>query len=369
MVVLSLLPAPSGAAPDPLQDTLGSLNGVLNEATGAVPQTTLGGGAVPQVGVGGQEGGGLQLTVTPSGGGASPPATAQPQQPAQQQPRSQPQHQPAASSPAATGGGSGSGTAGTDGQRNADPATARRSRGGGAGTGGAGGAQSSLSSAGRNDGTAGRDGQAHKEEPSFVTRVVEDIPPVYRALLLAVGFIAILFWLLSLYQGRRSRRAEENALSDPLTGLANRQAFEQELDREWKRAARYEHDLGLLLIDLDGFKEINDTHGHLAGDRVLREAAAAIAGRVRETDFPARLGGDEFVVICPETGADGMKTVAEGLERTLREDRIAASVGFAERLSSDESPSDVIARADAEMYRRKREAGGGRGATPEPVAV
>jgi diguanylate cyclase (GGDEF)-like protein len=362
MVVLSLLPSPSGAAQDPIQNTLGSVY-ILNDATAAVPQTSVGGGALPQVGVAGQDGGGLQLTVTPAGSPTGTPT--QPQTPAQQQPQSQPQAQPGGSSSPASGGDSGS--AGSDGQGSGSKASrgARRSSGPGSGTA----ASPSGPARARGAGADQRGGRPTTDKPSFVTRVVQDIPPVYRALLLGVGAIAVMFGLLSLYQGRRSRRAQEDALSDPLTGLANRQAFEQELDREWKRATRYEHDLGLLLIDLDGFKEINDTHGHIAGDRVLREAAAAIAGRVRETDFPARLGGDEFVVICPETGEGGMRTVADGLERTLREDQIAASVGFADRKLSDEGPSDLIARADSEMYRRKRESGGGRGRAPEPVAA
>ena len=193
-----------------------------------------------------------------------------------------------------------------------------------------------------------------------MTRVVEEIPPQYRAALLAFAAIAILLGLLSLYEGRRSRRAQQDALSDQLTGLANRQAFDLQLDREWKRAVRYEHELGLLLIDLDGFKEINDTQGHAAGDRVLREAAAGIAGRVRETDYPARLGGDEFVVICPETGEEGMAILAEGLEGTLRAHGIEASVGYSERRATDASPAEVVDRADGEMYRRKRESNGAR---------
>jgi diguanylate cyclase (GGDEF)-like protein len=167
--------------------------------------------------------------------------------------------------------------------------------------------------------------------------------------------IAVLFGLLSLYEARRSRRAREDALVDTLTGLANREGFEQRVDSEWKRAARYERDLGLLMLDLDGFKEINDTQGHIAGDRILREAAAAISGRIRETDFAARFGGDEFVVLCPETADRGLMALSDDLEETLRRNRIEASVGFTQREPSDSSPQDLVARADAAMYRQKRE--------------
>jgi diguanylate cyclase len=173
--------------------------------------------------------------------------------------------------------------------------------------------------------------------------------------LLALAAIAILFGLLSLHESRRSRRAREDALVDSLTGLANREGFEQRLESEWRRALRYERDLGLLMLDLDGFKEINDTHGHMEGDRVLKAAAAAISGRIRETDFASRFGGDEFVVLCPETAGRGLKTLSDGLEETLRLHRIQASAGFTQREPSDSSPDDLIARADATMYRRKRE--------------
>jgi diguanylate cyclase (GGDEF)-like protein len=164
-----------------------------------------------------------------------------------------------------------------------------------------------------------------------------------------------LFGLLFLHESRRSRRAQEDALADSLTGLANRHGFQQRLEREWRRAIRYERELGMLLLDLDGFKEINDTHGHMAGDRVLREAAAAISGRIRETDFASRFGGDEFVVLCPETANGGLQSLADGLVQTLSGRQIKASVGFAQRAPSDSSADDMVARADAAMYKRKRD--------------
>ena len=133
----------------------------------------------------------------------------------------------------------------------------------------------------------------------------------------------------------------------------NRAGFEQRLSREWQRAKRYERGLGLLLIDLDDFKHVNDTKGHMAGDRVLRQAAAAICGRIRETDVAARLGGDEFVVLCPETTNAGLETLAIGLEKTLAEHGIEASAGHAQREPVDAQPGELIARADQSMYERK----------------
>ena len=188
------------------------------------------------------------------------------------------------------------------------------------------------------------------------------MPVEYRNALLALAAVAVLFGLLSLHESRRSRHAREDALADSLTGLANREGLEQRLEAEWRRAVRYERDLGLLLLDLDGFKEINDTQGHMAGDRVLRQAAAAISGRIRGTDFASRLGGDEFVVLCPETAGRGLQVLADGLEEALLRHRIRASAGFTQREPSDSSPGDLLARADAAMYRRKRESSAHAGA-------
>jgi two-component system, cell cycle response regulator len=109
-----------------------------------------------------------------------------------------------------------------------------------------------------------------------------------------------------------------------------------------------------VMLDLDDFKEINDTQGHAAGDAVLREVAAAISGRVRTPDMAARLGGDEFVVLCCETPLEGVEALARSLEERLHQSSIKTSVGFTEREPSDKSPDDLVARADAAMYRRKQ---------------
>jgi diguanylate cyclase (GGDEF)-like protein len=109
----------------------------------------------------------------------------------------------------------------------------------------------------------------------------------------------------------------------------------------------------MLLLDLDGFKEINDTKGHAAGDQVLCEAADAISGRIRASDMAARLAGDEFVVLCPETAMAGVRALARSLEERLEEVGIRSSIGYAERLPEDEDADDLVARADAAMYERK----------------
>jgi diguanylate cyclase (GGDEF)-like protein len=144
------------------------------------------------------------------------------------------------------------------------------------------------------------------------------------------------------------------ALIDPVTKLPNRQAFEDRLTMEWKRSERYERELGLLLLDLDDFKQINDSQGHAKGDEVLRRTAQSLSDRIRESDMAARFGGDEFVVLCPETDAPGMKALARSLEERLKAASIHTSVGFTQREPEDEGPEEFVDRADAAMYRRKQ---------------
>jgi diguanylate cyclase (GGDEF)-like protein len=190
---------------------------------------------------------------------------------------------------------------------------------------------------------------------SIVEKIVNRIPPQYRIAIAVLAGLTTLFALTTMRERRRSRRATRDSLADPLTGLANRKGFELRLEREWRRATRYDRPLGLLLLDLDDFKEINDTMGHAEGDEVLRRTANAITERgLRESDQAARIGGDEFVVLCPETSLRGLGTIAESLERTLAHLEIDASIGFAAREVSDERPADLLARADAAMYQRKR---------------
>ncbi len=198
----------------------------------------------------------------------------------------------------------------------------------------------------------GRRGE-NPPRPNSLTRALESIPPQYRLPVFVLAGISLLLAGLTLRERRRSRSLAVRAMIDPLTGLPNREAFERRLEREWARSQRYDRGLGLLLLDLDDFKGINDAHGHLQGDRVLEDTATVIAARIRETDMAARLGGDEFVVLCPETYGEGLETLARSLEARLDEASIEASVGSAEREAGDDGPGDLIARADAEMYRRK----------------
>lgn len=117
------------------------------------------------------------------------------------------------------------------------------------------------------------------------------------------------------------------AFTDPMTGLFNFRKFRSTLEDELKRAARYGRSLSLIIIDLDGFKSVNDQYGHPAGDRVLATLAATIRMSVRETDVPARYGGEEFVVVCPETDQREAMMVAERIRSALEAIPIEATPG------------------------------------------
>jgi len=157
------------------------------------------------------------------------------------------------------------------------------------------------------------------------------------------------------------------ALHDPLTGLGNRRLFQQQMDHAILLSKRTGHAIGLLLIDLDGFKQINDSAGHEAGDTVLKEVAERLTAICRRADTLARLGGDEFVVLM-ETGAsvDGAMILADrihaSLGRPIRYGRtslnIGASIGIAVPETLPEEADDLLRAADTAMYRAKASGGG-----------
>jgi diguanylate cyclase len=157
-------------------------------------------------------------------------------------------------------------------------------------------------------------------------------------------------------------REHANATTDPLTGIPNRLAYQQRVALEFKRWKRFGRPLCLAAWDIDNFKAINDSHGHPAGDQVIRAVAKAIAGQIRETDFAARYGGEEFVVLLVDTAPEAALAVLEKLRRSIEAMgirigdqllRVTASAGVAE-FRGDEDPDAVFARADAALYRAKR---------------
>ena len=161
-----------------------------------------------------------------------------------------------------------------------------------------------------------------------------------------------------------NRRLEELATTDALTRLTNRRALLERLSVEVDRARRFKSQLSLLMLDLDHFKSVNDQHGHLGGDEVLREMGNLLAGAVRTIDIVARYGGEEFIVILPETATEGAEVFAERLRRSVEEHEfvvaqerkfhLTCSIGVATfpspRVASTE---DLFARADEALYRAK----------------
>jgi diguanylate cyclase (GGDEF)-like protein len=159
------------------------------------------------------------------------------------------------------------------------------------------------------------------------------------------------------------RRSEELSVTDDLTKLYNSRFLNAALRREVERSRRYRVPVSLIFLDLDGFKNVNDQHGHLCGSRTLVEVGAVIRGTVREIDIVARFGGDEFCVILPQTGIEGAKVIAERIRERIAarvfmrshglEVRITASFGIAAYPMHGSTQDDLIAKADQAMYGAK----------------
>lgn len=180
---------------------------------------------------------------------------------------------------------------------------------------------------------------------------------------------------LANFQLRETLRRQ--SIRDELTGLFNRRYMEESLAREVRRAARSGEPLALLLLDLDGFKRVNDTLGHTHGDRLLADLAQRLAREVRGGDLACRYGGDEFVVALPDCELTAAVEHGERLRRVIRAAEegdehpavleVGVSIGVAVFPEHGASPEELIAAADAALYRAKL-TGRDRLATPEPAA-
>ena len=164
----------------------------------------------------------------------------------------------------------------------------------------------------------------------------------------------------------RADTAESLALRDALTGLPNRALLDDRIDRELRRARRTADAFALMVVDLDGFKEVNDIRGHDAGDQVLQSLARRLESVVRASDTVARIGGDEFVVLSNETRTEEEAAALVGrLRQSLRQPyqingsvvEIDASIGWALFPSDGATPAELLGRADVQMFATKRDAG------------
>jgi diguanylate cyclase (GGDEF)-like protein len=178
----------------------------------------------------------------------------------------------------------------------------------------------------------------------------------------AIGFLSMVASRLGVELGASLRQREQEALSDALTDTLNRRGGQIEGDRLFAWSIRHDRKLAALLIDLDHFKQVNDTFGHAVGDAALVLLAQCLKAHLRPEDRLARIGGEEFLVLLPETGLDGALILAERLRQTIARTevpavaarvRVTASFGVAERAAGDRSMTEMLARADAALYRAK----------------
>ena len=169
---------------------------------------------------------------------------------------------------------------------------------------------------------------------------------------------------------QQEEQLAELALTDGLTGLANRRAFDETLDREWKRTLREGSQLSLLLIDIDNFKALNDRYGHQVGDDYLRAISAALRNAVRAPDTVARYGGEELAVILPSAGSAGAVETAERLRAVIEDLQLphegnpegggwaTASIGAATALARQggtiRMPESLLLAADNALYKAKQ---------------
>jgi diguanylate cyclase (GGDEF)-like protein/PAS domain S-box-containing protein len=163
---------------------------------------------------------------------------------------------------------------------------------------------------------------------------------------------------------RKALEAEivHRSLHDPLTGLANRILLFDRISHALARADRTASPTCLFLLDLDGFKDVNDTHGHAAGDELLQQFATRLSGALRPGDTAARLGGDEFVVLCEDTSEDQAQLIAERLRAAaswpfdlpVGRVTISASVGVSSSADPSDDPAELVRLADVSMYAVKR---------------
>ena len=178
-----------------------------------------------------------------------------------------------------------------------------------------------------------------------------------------IVLLVALIWLFALMLRRVENERtiiQQQAETDKLTGIYNRRHFESSLEREIQRARRYGSSLSLLMIDVDNFKQLNDAHGHLVGDRMLYRLARECESCLRTSDIFCRYGGDEFVIVAPETSALAAMTMARRMRQNIDAlgmdqsfGTLAISIGIAVWQESFKTNDDFIAAADSALYQAK----------------
>jgi len=165
---------------------------------------------------------------------------------------------------------------------------------------------------------------------------------------------------IAIENARSVEKIQELTITDDCTGLYNARHLYKTLETEVYRSARFGYEFAVLFIDLDHFKQVNDTHGHLIGSKLLAEIGYLIKAQLRLIDYAFRYGGDEFVILLPQTGKDQALVVARRLRDNLRTSifcqeeglnlNVRASIGLATYPHDAKTPHDVIRQADEMMY-------------------
>ena len=198
-------------------------------------------------------------------------------------------------------------------------------------------------------------GSGELVDVDWISSDLRDHSVTYLYLLVSTSFV---FSVLGYALGAQQDLLVETAITDPLTGLYNRRHMEERLLEEFARAARHRQPLALLLIDLDGLKEINDLRGHEAGDIALRAVADSLRKGCRISDVAARFGGDEFAVLAPLTAAPEALKLAERIRTALKEHPpgapLSVSIGVTDNGDGSVTrPETLFAIADKALYTAK----------------
>jgi diguanylate cyclase (GGDEF)-like protein len=190
-------------------------------------------------------------------------------------------------------------------------------------------------------------------------------------LLLGLLSIALLLGIIYLFTSRlitkvseANRKIQEMAITDALTRIFNRRHIMERFAEEFERARRVNGPLSCIMADIDDFKSINDTYGHLFGDKILEKISAVMSASLRAYDILGRFGGEEFLIILPDTGPDAAGTLAERIRNNVKErctaepglsrcGTVTMSFGFTVMRDSDRSVDDMIKRADVGLYKAK----------------
>ncbi|MCW8831374.1 MAG: GGDEF domain-containing protein [Gammaproteobacteria bacterium] len=173
-------------------------------------------------------------------------------------------------------------------------------------------------------------------------------------------FAGILFGYLLARIKLLGEQMKEIAYTDSLTGIYNRLHFNRLLDAEINKAKRYDGKLSLIFLDIDHFKQINDTHGHATGDVILKEITDVISSANRSSDIFARYGGEEFVILATSTGIEGAAEHAQRLKQDIEQHRfqigrVTSSFGVTELIPSSDNQETLLDRADKALYQAKED--------------